>query len=438
MFYIALFALAAAAILSSRGVAAAHQFTDAIRRDSLDVRKYGVTRNPASWCRGEMFQPRENIYKNGFRSLTRYAYDCASGESLKVSYEEYDGRGRTTRFLEFDRDGAIVQTLVYNYDSAGRIAEAVEYTPAGNVSERSTYKYDDRGELAEYARFGRGGRARLRVDYSRNGDAVSEVTHSYADGTVEEAVYEYSNGLLARKRYGAPNGGRIVERYDYDGGGRLAEVDALDEEGSAVFRWTCEYDGAGMPVGIVIENRETGGVTTKRMAYDENGELTRLSEETSGPGPDLFFAHAFERDEEGSLSVKLFKGGAARPAEIYRYDRNGCLVESGTFADDGSLEKVIKHSYAKTYTENAPEDPADFLSEANIKNECVRNMRAIAGAIDMFAMENEGRFPAGFDEMAAHLSDSAVPECPKKGRYSFDRNADGLLSVECSEHGSLY
>jgi len=118
----------------------------------------------------------------------------------------------------------------------------------------------------------------------------------------------------------------------------------------------------------------------------------------------------FERDPDGNWTFKLFDGeSAARLTEIKRYDGNGCRMESVVYSTDGSVMHTEKYKYSPVYTETPPADPTAFATAANIKKECIRNLKILECSVELYQMENGGKLPDNLEKL-----------------------------VECGVHGGLY
>ncbi|HPG56469.1 MAG TPA: hypothetical protein PKW98_01515 [Candidatus Wallbacteria bacterium] len=446
MFFLTSLSIAFIIVLITNKKALAHRFTDQVKLDIINTMKYGVNwnsslpfRNTISYC------PREYIVNKNIKSMSSYYYKGLE-YSFKKLYEEYDDSGNIKRAFEFDREGSIVKTAIYNYNAELKITEIIEYSPAGNIHCRQTYKYED-GEISEFAYFGRDDKPLYKIEYSRKEGRTSKIKRSEEDGSISESIYKYSNGRLNEKKYYSDRDGDVTERYNYDHQNRLLEVVTTNPQNSEISRLDYNYNENGLPIAIVFNNSQTGFKIENNLLFDKEGELVSLSTKTSSPQFIMSLSHRFENDSDGNWTFYFFSGdNADHPDEIYRYGRDGALLESVAYLKSGDMEHAVKYTYSQDFTENLPAEPAAFATDNNIRKECGLNMRMLEGAIDLYQMENGDELPESLEKLAELDYIQKVPQCPGNGKYSFEKSdlskdagTDFFrIEIECSVHGGLY
>ena len=62
----------------------------------------------------------------------------------------YDARGNRVKRVDFNRDGTVAQTLVYNYDAEGRCVGYDDYAAGLSTPRKHIYTLDSKGHRVEY------------------------------------------------------------------------------------------------------------------------------------------------------------------------------------------------------------------------------------------------------------------------------------------------
>lgn len=425
----------------------AHQFTEFVKQDLITTSKYGIDYNYILPLRNPLTDhPREYIVNNKIRSMSLY-YCKASGAPFKKSYEEYDDAGNITKSFDFDPDGSVAQMTIYKYCDKFKIAEKARYSPAGNIDSRQCYKYDDSGAISEFEYFGRYDKPSYKFEFLRSGSAMREIKRPATGGAVRESIYYYSNGRLVKKTFDSQNDGKVRQAYNYDRQNRLLNVITMNAENSEIYRWDYKYNENNMPVEIAFREPRAESTIKRTLLYDSDGELISLESKIASPKLNISSLQLFEHDADGNWTFKSFNGeGASAPFEISRYGLNGCRLDTVVYSNEGDFTNVLKYKYSTVCTETLPADPSACATAANIKKECVRNLKMIECAIELYQMENGGNLPDSLEKLFEGEDLGQVPKCSAKGKYSFAMNnlsEDAetpylRLKVECGVHGGLY
>lgn len=185
----------------------------------------------------------------------------------------YDENGRRTK--ESQQQGEQKIAYVYTYDENGKITETRAFAN-GQETGRQAYEYDQSGKL-------------LQMTQYQNGEEAGQNVYSYDENGHVQQMIQYVKG---------------EERY----------------------RVVCTCDEQG---NVIAENTQQGGETyssTQRSyEYYENGQLKRLTEETS-----------------------VTSGFTSEPKLVYEYDMEGKLTAiTGEYSSvvleydaDGNLQRI--------------------------------------------------------------------------------------------------
>ena len=199
----------------------------------------------------------------------------------------YDGTGRLSEEIHFNRDGSPAGKKQYVYDSAGRKAEELSYDVNGELFSR--LQYDGQQNLT-------------RMDSFRPDGSLIEkqsIVHSY-----------HREGNILVDSYSTANLGLVKDLYAYNEAGQLMK--------KSVGGYETSYDANGRAT-----EEKLGDIQTTH-SYDEQGRLT-------------------ETLVHDSSAVEPVFGRSMR--SVFKYDSRGNELERTVYRGDGS---VLMH-YDWTY-----------------------------------------------------------------------------------------
>ena len=100
----------------------------------------------------------------------------------------YDARGKIVKRVDFNRDGSVAQTMVYNYDTEGRNVGYEDYAAGLDVPRKHIYKLDQKGNRIEY-----------RIVQPTGKDADEKYVYKYDDNgnKIAEELY-HKTSLISR------------------------------------------------------------------------------------------------------------------------------------------------------------------------------------------------------------------------------------------------
>jgi YD repeat-containing protein len=220
------------------------------------------------------------------------------GPRVPLHTVSYDARGNRVKRVDFNRDGSVAQTIVYNYDTEGRSLGFEDYVTGLSTPRKHIYALDQKGHRVEY---------RILQPTGKDGD--------------EKYVYKYDeNGnLVAEDLYHKTT---LISRNEntYDQQGRLVSRTSYNPDSTVSSRIRISFAPDGKPVE---RTRHDGELLTYRVryAYDSKGRLVEV--ETTGSYVET--DSAFEYHVTGKVAY-VYKG-KDRPKEMLIYNPDGTLRE---------------------------------------------------------------------------------------------------------------
>ncbi len=234
------------------------------------------------------------------------------GPRLPVQTVDYDARGNRTRRVDFNRDGSVAQTIVYNYDAEGRRTGYEDYLPGLTAARKHIYVLDQTGKRVEYKIVqptGKAGDEKYLYKYDAGGNLIAEeLQHKSSLISRNENTYDAQGRLITQTMYN-PDGsvsarlnnsfgadGRPLERvrhdgdlltyrvsYKYDGKGRLERVETsgsyVETDSSSESYITGQvvyvYKGKDQPKETVIYNPDGSFRERLVLEYDSRGNWTK-------------------------------------------------------------------------------------------------------------------------------------------------------------------
>ncbi|MEC4271962.1 DNRLRE domain-containing protein, partial [Adlercreutzia sp. R25] len=333
--------------------------------------------------------------------VTEYAYD-AEGALVSVTSPSgaleqlvrdpagqvtasIDAAGNETRY-DWDELGNLVEkgyaadetaAVLYAYDANGLVTERTDDTgeatterdELGRVTaetdgagRRIEYTYDEYGQLATVA-YPNGSQVEYGYDEAGN---LTEVNAPEGDYIY---AYDEENRPVSLER---PDGSSTT--YAYDGEGQLLRLENLDAEGASISWFAYEWDGEGNPVSEESLAAIAGGGqshTVRTYAYDGDGRLVALEEETSGSS-DAYFCETYEWDAAGNRTAveRVDRDSGERARTELVYDDDDRLVES--VGPDGRTTYEYDDAGNLVQKTTAGEDPVLYAYTVENRLEAVR------------------------------------------------------------------
>jgi len=249
------------------------------------------------------------------------------GPRIPVQTVSYDGRGNRTKRVDFNRDGSVAQTIVYNYDAEGRSTGYEDSMPGLSAARKHVYVLDQNGKRVEYK--------------------IVQPSGSAGD---ERYVYKYdANGnLIAEDLYHKTS---VISRSEnaYDSQGRLVSQTMYNPDGSVSARITKTFDAAGK---LVERVRHDNDLLTYRVRYkyDSKGRVERV--ETVGSYVEM--DSGTEEHVTGQV-VYVYKG-KDQPKEMLIYNPDGSFRERLVYDYDsrGNWTKRTRRVKAATNGKETP------------------------------------------------------------------------------------
>ena len=226
------------------------------------------------------------------------------GPRMPVQTVEYDGRGNRVKRTDFNRDGSVAQTIVYNYDAEGRSTGYEDYASGLRTPRKHVYVLDEDGKRTEYKMI------------QPNGSAADEkyvYKYDAKKNRIAEALY-HKTSLVSRNE------------NEYDDQGRLISQVMYNPDGSVSSR----IRNSITPDGKTVERiRHDGDLLTYRIryAYDNKGRLAEV--ETVGSYVEM------DSGSEGHVTGKV----------VYVYKGKDHPKEAIIYNPDGSFREKVVHEY---------------------------------------------------------------------------------------------
>jgi hypothetical protein len=266
---------------------------------------------------------------------TLHQYDPA-GRLLKYASESdekgftalsntYDIKGRLLLTQHYEADRLPGRSERYTYDDQGRLLEKTEYDLAGELARTIRYTYAPQGHLQEAQVLEQGKALRFAFQYSYDeaGRLLKMLRVGREGQPYEEETYKYNaKGQRIQSSARAPGETKpMLSSYSYDEHGREKEIKVLDTDGS-LFQWhRYRYDSTGAGAGF--EHLDAAGKTTmfQLQKYDREGRILT--------------SHMFYQDGSGDEQV------------IYRYDDRGTILDEKhlQFGQESSVYWYVHEYY---------------------------------------------------------------------------------------------
>jgi hypothetical protein len=220
------------------------------------------------------------------------------GPRMPLHTITYDARGNRVKQIDFNRDGSVAQTIVYNYDSEGRRIGYEDYVAGLSTPRKHIYKLDKDGNRVEY---------RIVQPTGKDGDERYTYKYDTKGKLVAEELY-HKTSLISRNE------------NTYDPHGRLISQTSYNPDSTVSMRIIVSLAPDGKPVA---RTRHDGDLLTYRVGYTYDNKRRLVEVETTGSWVETDFT---SEDHITGKVVYVYKG-KDRAKEMLIYNQDGSLRE---------------------------------------------------------------------------------------------------------------
>lgn len=210
----------------------------------------------------------------------------------------YDARGNRVKRIDFNRDGSVAQTIVYNYDAEGRSVGYEDYAAGLSTPRKHIYTLDQNGHRVEYRIVqpnGKAGDEKYVYKYDSNGNRIAEELY-------------YKTSLISRNENTYDAEGRLISQISYN----------PDSTVSSRIRVSLAPDGKP-----VERTRHDGDLLTYSVRYTYDTKRRPVEVETTGSYVET---DSSSEDHITGKVVYVYKG-KDHPKEMLIYNQDGSLRE---------------------------------------------------------------------------------------------------------------
>ena len=241
-----------------------------------------------------------------------------SNYSEKISYT-YNAGGKVTEEFSTGPDRAFSSTLKTIYNAAGRIDSIIQFTKSSKVFYKKRFNYSSTDYQSE--------EVYINEDGSRSSSIIDKFD---ANGNLLQNIQYNENGII-----------NYITYYAYNANNKQTEVRRYDSKGYSNGKETSKYDTQGNKTEHITYNPDK---SVDAFTYQYN--MRRKGQKRVQYYPET----ATDLANEKSSSYNKYldsrpRNGAIESKRLYRYDKQGLLLEESLFDAKGVLESHILYSY---------------------------------------------------------------------------------------------
>lgn len=238
----------------------------------------------------------EGVYSRQIQAIQKY-YDIVEGILLQLQSPSFEGQKDCITRIDKFSEGKLQEQYLLTYDEDQHLTKVELFYVGGGVT--YYYRYDHEGRL------------------------------------VERGTEDFP----------------CTTSYTYDEDGKL--IQWTEAEGSEI-TFKCEYDTSSM-LSTVVGTGE-GAVYTRRFYYNENSQLTQVSELSESEGGNASWDYYYDYDFEGRLSSIVLNYNGNTTKTSYSYDYEPIIISQRTGAysyNSMELWDPMGHELLSIYLGNA-------------------------------------------------------------------------------------
>ncbi|MBK9249211.1 MAG: hypothetical protein IPM69_14135 [Ignavibacteria bacterium] len=241
-----------------------------------------------------------------------------SNYSEKISYT-YNAGGKVTEEFSTGPDRAFPSTLKTIYNAAGRIDSIIQFTKSSKVFYKKRFQYSSTGYQSE------------EVYFNEDGSRSSSITDKF----------DINGNLLQKSQFNEKGLIDWITYYTYNTNNQQTEVRTYNSKGLSTHKETIRYDTQGNKTEHITYNPDK---SVDAFTYQYN--MRRKGQKRVLYYPET----STELTNEKSSSYNQYlddrpRNGAIESKRLYRYDKQGLLLEESLFDAKGGIESHILYSY---------------------------------------------------------------------------------------------
>lgn len=265
----------------------------------------------------------EYEYSDEWKTLSSYSVyekeECPVKDENGYPYSIYLPHKRT----EYDAEGNIINTWIYEYDDNNRETSRKEYSADGKLTWSNEVEY-----------------------YGLSNIEKKSASKTYnSDGSLNFADIHENNENNQIVKQTVYNNGVLDEYYihEYDSKGNQVKMTCYNNSDEIKWYQTGEYDENGNCIKYTLYERDFYEVTVCK--YDSNGNC--LSKETTNSSNFVLMEEKWNYNTNGDMTYHYIGYTSSNPIEeIYEYDQNN-LKTKYTKKENGNVVFWEKYTYEK-------------------------------------------------------------------------------------------
>lgn len=291
-------------------------------------------------------------------------------EQVSDNYNEFDTLARNLKHVNYNKFGNVHKKMTYKYNSYNKLIETSFYSDINTISTITVYEYkNDTNLLKKTITY-------PNPDYNKNNIGLVQITEDTPQKQLEKYVlspfirntynYNNSNQLIESIEYNSDGSFSVKHIYKYDINAKLIELKSFRTDGSTYNHLTYKYDRNGREVesnNFASYSRHLPSKTTtiyndmdliQKIEYDFKGKLITIQNYTNNRITD-------RKDFTSNGDLNLIT--------IFKYDRNGVIVNSHTKDTLGKTTEKIIYNYKKSkLTEEITYNGSSEIIEKHVLN----------------------------------------------------------------------
>lgn len=263
-------------------------------------------------------------------NLLGLVFENSKDNSYLSSEKSYDKNENLLCEKDFSVDGTMDLNNIYEYDDQNNISKAIYKGEFDEVFETHFYEYNDENLLTkEILCYGDETPEDdgalydvIEFQYDENKKRIKK-TSVDSEGTFNnEKISEYKDGKLIREfNIGEDEKMEVEILYEYDDHGNLIEESRIDHIENVKNTLKYEFDERNFKIKSLIYNNFNQLVKITTMDYDNDQNLLKLTEESSGSH--VVKSYEYNEDKTKIIAEKLHNiEGELKEFRNYEYDED--------------------------------------------------------------------------------------------------------------------
>ena len=283
------------------------------------------------------------------KTQTEWTYDYVNGKPSSTGYKssvtKFDTRGNITEIANYNANGKLISTIIYQYDAYNNRVNFERYDEKRVLKYSQKIVYNDNGKkIREY---GKNGMEQYNNTFTYDGNGkLTEINYTANNMLVEKRQFVYSGNKTEISVFNASNILSFRQENTYNENGFLLSELRKGVQGNVIHSLNMQYSNLGELLQEIKKRADDKLDYHKTYHYDNNNRP--IKEETINLDGTKFISREYQYNNSGDLILESWRKNE-RATEFstkkFTYDSKRIYTEVDSYFATYKLNSLYKYVY---------------------------------------------------------------------------------------------